>query len=706
MLSIKTPNPANEHLLPQDDCSDCIGTAKPRPVADEREVGERHPPGTVPEQPLRRYWVRPLVLIFIPPIVTAYYGVIWVYLLQNSAYDEVVKYRTFSGSLIFYSWFMIGVFGLSWSKFGLVGIEASMLRSRFWGPSNLVTLLMHSNGTWSSPSGWINAIVHREYHRLWCLLTFLSLLPFIALPLSGLVFEISDGYIRISDAPSVMGRNISTFNTRYDSIALDQTISNTAVKAPAQSQWRIGSAPTIPGIGVVFSGESVDRSNHSVFKNLPNSLPLTESIPDLFLAPQADKPVSGKAWGLRFKYDCSIVRSASQFTLLVQKSASSISSDSWCNDCLELRTPSGDAIALWNTTSDTDSTGLNTQAYFEVGTSGPLGDRSARHDGDDKYDGNHPNFEADEGDTSLVFEYAVWQLRVAGLYDDGRFPFNATVEPSIEGLGTPFVKTDNGIYAVNKTFFAIKGDKDKTTDASDFMEMQTFISGSSIGDLLYAAPPIGVRCVASSDVGTAELDGSTSTFRDFQRSSPDFNQHFLGSLRFGRTAQNILNGQFQQHFLSGDMPGSTPGLNEESVRRGSFIDPGSLLRSVSLAYALDASNLMYDITSGFSKEWLERGLTSSREGKILSVASLIPGAAVGYSVLALFCTWAALSAGLGLWYGFRMRPADRLDGYTMLRKGADMADELKENDEFMDGRPYHGSGTLAALPGNVSNRKS
>lgn len=704
MSSIKTPNPANEHLLPHDDSSDWIGNAKPLPVSDEREIGERHPPGTVPEQPLRRYWVRPLVLIFIPPIVTAYYGVIWVYLLQNSPYDEIVKYRTFSGSLIFYSWFIIGVFGLSWSKFGLVGVEASMLRSRFWGPSNLVTLLMHSNGTWSSPSGWINAIVHREFHRLWCLLTFLSLLPFIALPLSGLVFEISDGYIRMSDAPSVIGRNISTFNERYDSIALDQSQFST-IKAPAQSQWLIGSAPTIPGIGVVFTGESVNRSNHSVFKNLPNRLPLTESIPDLFLAPQADKPVSGKAWGLRFKYDCSIVRSASEFTLLVQKSASSINDDSWCKDCLELRTPSGDAIFLWDTISNIDSTGLNTHAYFEIGTSGPLEDKRAPKDGDDKYDGNHPHFEVDEGDTSLVFEYAAWQLHVAGLYDDGRLPFNATLEPSIDGLGTPFVKADDGTYALNKTFFAIKGGKNKTTDVSDLMELESFIRGSSIGDLLYAGPPIGVRCVAPSDVGTAEVDGLTSTFRDFQRSSPDFNQSFLGSLRFGRTAQHILNGQFQQHFISGDMPGTTPGLTEQSRRRGSFIDPESLLRSVNLAYALDASNLLYDITSGFGKEWLERGLTSSREGKILSVASLIPGAAVGYFVLALFCIWAALSAGLGLWYGFQRRPADRLDGYTMLRKGADMADELKENDEFMDGRPYHGSGTLPALPANVSNRK-
>ncbi|KFY23940.1 hypothetical protein V493_05545 [Pseudogymnoascus sp. VKM F-4281 (FW-2241)] len=162
---------------------------------------------------------------------------------------------------------------------------------------------------------------------------------------------------------------------------------------------------------------------------------------------------------------------------------------------------------------------------------------------------------------------------------------------------------------------------------------------------------------------------------------------------------------FLTHYVSGDLPGLKPTNQTEFLRYESFVDTDSLLHSINLAYALDASNLMFDITSSFKKEWIETGLTSSREGKILSVASLIPGSEVGYFVLALFCLWAALSAGLGLWYGFRRRPADRLDGYTMLRKGAEIASELKKNKEFMSGQAYHNSGTLAALPGNVLGAK-
>ncbi|KAL5345940.1 hypothetical protein ACLOAV_008970 [Pseudogymnoascus australis] len=700
MLSSEAPNPVKGHLVHLQDSSDAISTAKPQhAAADEQELEKPHSPGTVPEQPPRLYWLRPLVLIFIPSIITIYFAVIWVHLLQNSPRDDAVNYRTFSGSLIFYSWFLIGVFGLSWAKFGLVGVEASMLRLPFWGAPNLVALLMHSNGTWSSPSGWLNAVAHREFHRLWCLLTFISILPFIALPLSGLVFEISDGYIKTSDTPSVVGRNKTTFNERYDAIT-----GNAPLAAPAEEAWLTGASPVIPGLGIIFSGESINRSEHSVFDNLPNSLPLTESIPDLFLAPQADKPVSGQAWGLRFKYDCSIVRSASQFTILSQKAASAVSNVA-VPGRVDLQTPSGDAIALGykvlGARGRVNSINPNVLAYFEIGTSGSQGDSL-------KYDGDHPGFEADEGKGSLVVEYVVWQHRHNPLNGDiePSLTFNSTVGPSVEGVGSPIVKTSNGTYTLNSNFFALKGDLSSSAssiNANDPFNLTTMLRGSSAGEVLDAAPPIGVRCVSSSDIGTAELDGVTSTFHDFQRSSPNGSSTlgFKGALRFGWTANNTLGADPSQHYISGGLPGLKPGKFETVLRYESFIDTDSLLRSINLAHALDASNLMYDITSGFKEEWTATGLTSSREGKILSIASLIPGSEVGYFVLALFCLWAALSAGLGLWYGFQRRPADKLDGYTMLRKGADMAGELKENDEFMSGKPYHDGSTLAALPGNI-----
>ncbi|KFY23939.1 hypothetical protein V493_05544 [Pseudogymnoascus sp. VKM F-4281 (FW-2241)] len=496
MSSSEAPNSAKgHHFHLQDSSSDAISIAKPQhAAAEDQELEKRDSPGTVLEQPPRRYWLRPLVLIFIPSIITVYYAIIWVHLLQNSTHDDTINYRTYSGSLIFYSWFLIGVFGLSWAKFGLAGVEASMLRSPFWGAPNLVALLMHSNGTWSSPSGWFNAIARREFHRLWCLLTFVSVLPFIALPLSGLVFEISDGYIKTSDAPYVVGRNLSTFNERYDAYGSQY------LKAAVVDSWRTGASPAIPGLGIIYSGESINRSEHSVFDSLPNSLPLTETIPDLFLAPQADKPVSGKAWGLRFKYDCSIVRSASEFTILSQKSASVVTNVD-VRGRIDLETPSEDVIFLAHTSrmeqpnmaENTNRIDIleNVQAYFEIGT----GSRNKLLSY--KYDGDHPGFEADEGDDSLVFEYVAWQHRhnPLNMREESSMTFNSTVGPSVEGMGSPILKAGNGTYVLNSTYFALKGqlsnsrDPNKTKDANDPFEMAQMLRGSSDGEIVEVAPP-------------------------------------------------------------------------------------------------------------------------------------------------------------------------------------------------------------------------
>lgn len=676
--AVEAPNPAKEHLLHRDDSSD--GVSKPQVAATSQETRKNDSVGTVKEPPLRRYWVRPLVAILVPSIVSAYYGVIWIHLIQGVVHDEVVGYRTFSGSLIFYSWFIIGVFGLSWSKYGLVGVEASMLRTRFWSAPNLVALLMHSNSTWSSPSGWLKAIMERQFYRLWSLLTFISFLPFIALPLSGLVFEISDGYVKTSDSPSVQGRNEATFNMKYHEATDPQ---------PALMTWQLGPVLNLPGMGVIYTNQTVDRSSHSDFAELPNTFPLTESIPDLFLAPQADRPVSGEAWGLRIKYDCSTAQSASQLKILSEKPASWIPKG--CSrKCSFLSTPSGNTITFGEVNK------YNVRAYFEVGvTSLPPGTTM-------RYNGSHPDYEADEGNTSLVFEYAAWQYRT-DLLGEVDLPFDTNVGPTVQGMGSPIIQSNNGSYILNTTFFTLTEDvpegveKDnRTTYGSEPTLLET-VTNSHRVPIVDVAGPIAVRCVVSSGLGIAELDGMTSTFRNYRRSDPVENVSFNVD-RFGFTAKGMLDGEFYQHYISSGLPGKQPG--NHSPRYLQFLDSDSLLRSVSLAYAMDAFDLMYGVSSGYKAEWPHPTLTSSREGKILTVASLIQGDGVGYFVLALLILWAALSAGLSLFYGFRRRPADRLDGYTMLRKGADLSEELKENEEFMSGKPVQHSRTLKSLPGS------
>jgi len=134
-----------------------------------------------------------------------------------------------------------------------------------------------------------------------------------------------------------------------------------------------------------------------------------------------------------------------------------------------------------------------------------------------------------------VFEYAVWQYRTQRSYGDDGFFFNSTIRPSIKDIGNPIVKLDNSIYAVNTTFFLIRGPEEgRPIDVSQFMELTKITNAPTKG--LEAAAPIGVRCVSTSTTGTAKIDSVTSTFRDFQRLDPIFDvAHNFGLSRFRTT---------------------------------------------------------------------------------------------------------------------------------------------------------------------------
>jgi hypothetical protein len=654
--------------------------------------------------------VRTLALILVPPAITAWYGIIWLHFLVGVKNDDAANYRTFSGSLVYVSWFIIGVFGLMWAQYGLLGVELAMLQTSFWKAPNLVTVLMHSNTTWSSPMGWWKAIYHREFHRLWFLLMLLSVVPFVAFPLSGLVFEIGDGYISTSEHPLVTGRNTSTYSN------------STIEYYDRRGAWSRGLTPTIPGFGVAYTAPDIDRSQHSCLEMVPNILPLADSVPDMFLAPQADVPVSGKAWGLRVKYECSIVRNASEFTILSEKpdsifsrAASSTMVNGGSVPVVTLQTPSGYSIRISNSSSTPDS-GTNMWSYSEMGTSFPTYDSTTYEVENDTTSKALP---LDEISKSMVLEYALWQLHFHGYYDEPNVPvpFNTTLGPAVEGMGSPFFISENKTLLSNTAFYKIGQGKNFTPpdnnrygidlDAS-VTDLRDYFDPTTITDyklekfpqpIIEVAAPVGVRCVVSSGAGTATLDGITSTFRDFSRVGVETDTQGHSGGVFGQMAQEILTGtQFTDFYRAGHLPGSLL-YGSDMWRYQSYISSTALLQSVLLAYGTDALQLMYGVTSGFEAKWLHTGLTSSKSGRILVVASIIPGQWLGYFVLALLCIWSVLSLALGLVYGFRKRPADKLDGYDMFKRGAYMADYFKHNDEALRRSSFYGSKTLKALPG-------
>jgi hypothetical protein len=75
-----------------------------------------------------------------------------------------------------------------------------MLQRPFWHAKNAMVLTMHGGHSWSGPAGWekcLRRLFGRRHiaGRLWYLLSTLSLLATVALPLSGLSVELFDGYL-------------------------------------------------------------------------------------------------------------------------------------------------------------------------------------------------------------------------------------------------------------------------------------------------------------------------------------------------------------------------------------------------------------------------------------------------------------------------------------------------------------------------------
>ncbi len=112
-------------------------------------------PMTVPLTPSRQpaysdkgdkmqiYWLRTLTCIFGPLSMAVYYLFIYIYWLQSYAIDAAVVHGRRGGVWAYYSWFVVAVFGINLSNYGLGGVEAAMLMDRRWKANNANQLIIH-----------------------------------------------------------------------------------------------------------------------------------------------------------------------------------------------------------------------------------------------------------------------------------------------------------------------------------------------------------------------------------------------------------------------------------------------------------------------------------------------------------------------------------------------------------------------------------
>ncbi|CAH0045521.1 unnamed protein product [Clonostachys solani] len=613
---------------------------------------------------------RSLVLLLVPFIVVGYYCLIWkLFILRDR--DAAVNYGISGERWIFYSWFIVGVFALEWSRYGLAGAECAALQSRWLRSNNMVGLLNHSGSTWSDPGGWglsftrfVNSEEARQaytgwygvfkslkwgifnplnwvagmgrvlgslqHYKLWYLLTLLSLSFYIGLPLSGITMELSNGYVKTKSKPEVVGRTWENLHSRAEWFYTPSI----------QKAWEVGSPATVPGIGIIYTAGYIDRSRYKGLQSVPNTLPMTDGLPEMFLAPQGRNPVSGRAWGFRVSYNCSIVEKASQFTLLSPQHASE-------NQYLSVSTYSH-----------------NVHAYVEVAS------RVAA-----SYEAQ-TTFDSEAASQWDIFEYVMWQLRLPTGYREAEVSnFNSKLDPVIQDMASPFEKSVNGSWNLNNTYFGQPAEN--TTLTSDQVKetekLKTFLP-NWLEQSIDLAPPIGLRCLAASTFGDADLDPRTSTFSSFEERIPrtylQSNDAVQPVARLGRTVTDILSKNYIALFSS--INSRTMSAYSNSMVYGAFITPQELQKSAMLAYGTEALQLMYDGKYGFEGSWIHPNLSSSVESKIIT-----RGEVPALVAVIPFGIWALGSILLALFFGFRKRRGETLDGFSFYRLGAHHSSRLK-----------------------------
>ncbi|KAF6814820.1 hypothetical protein CSOJ01_03831 [Colletotrichum sojae] len=613
--------------------------------------------------PRSRYLSRTLVLLFVPAFITAYYYWIWLYLL-NRELDDAYKYGSRNEVWVFWSWFIVGVFALDWAAHGLVGVEVAMLETPFFQAPHLIGLFEHSEKTWGGVGGWFRCLTKciRERnlkgitgmykslktYKLWYLLAFVTLSLYVGLPLSGLTMELSEGYVPNDETAEVVGRYSNDWHSRYN-------LNDEQLYHRAGNSWKVGSPAMLPGISIIYTQEHVNRGDIEVLKESPNTLPTGPEMPDMFFIPQAEAPVSGRSWGMRATYNCSIVKDVSEFTIIGHYKGNGCNAGRGAvdQDCVNGYFTEG-AGNIWS--------------YQEV--AGRMQNTYNTVEGVATYDDNQPDPFAPGNSTQPdIFEYAMWQVRTTASYHEVE-DFNNTVGSTIAGLDTPFTKASNGSWVADEAYFAARN----YTHFSqvDSKVAQKFRIGRAPIDV---AAPIGVRCVVRSALGSADVDPSSSSYSGFIREHPtnytDKRVDMPGPYgRLGVQVESFLKEATVSSIFTSLSIRATKG-DSNGVNLLKFATSDELQRSMTLAYGKELLQMMYDGQYSFEDSWQHDGLKGSRKAKVLTTGDVPPLAAVIPMGI-----WTLMSMVLAIVYGFRRRVADSLSGFSLFRLGVRYGDQL------------------------------
>ncbi|KIW81818.1 hypothetical protein Z517_04844 [Fonsecaea pedrosoi CBS 271.37] len=313
--------PENKALLPNSNTKRGSGTANDPKAAQ----------GASDQRRDKRIFInRTLICIVVPPAILAYF--IWTYLTWLRPGSNVALGTSGvvpNAQYVWWSWFVIGTFGLNISNYCLAGLEPALLDAYFArANANNEKLIYHLDKSWSTIVAWKivvrclwDALANCKWlrgtpassetpakskkpmpSRVWVILFCLSVLSWTFV-LSGLAMSVTTEFVRGQSANArVLGVNETTMNTRNPPTVLDA----------AYQGWRYGTPAQIPSWGSLYTESGSTLLTNS---STPNTLP-ADASQGIFLAPQAAMPVVGSAWGLLLKYSCTPVYHMDEFSIL------------------------------------------------------------------------------------------------------------------------------------------------------------------------------------------------------------------------------------------------------------------------------------------------------------------------------------------------------------------------------------------------------
>ncbi|KAK6538839.1 hypothetical protein TWF694_010404 [Orbilia ellipsospora] len=630
---------------------------------DAAESGER----------LNFYHLRATFSVLIPLAMVTYYFMTyirWLRFPENSREGWIRQGYLDGAEFINYSWFVLGTFALNLASYALSGSVASMVMTKFWGPANARVLISLAESTFADPSTWLGRIVklakscslHKDNNGLlWNTLSILSIVGFAAWPLTGLTMQTIDGYsidLGSMERHLVIGRNLSSFNSRSGG--------NTLIRA--FDLWRLGLTPQLPLLQQIFTLEG----SPNILNTTANMMPDQANEP-IFLGPQADGPIFGNVFGLAVRYNCSVVTSINKFTILSQRRPKSQT------DELQIPwypTADGAGTIFFNELPETQPYEelYNIQMAIELGVGIPVKNlTNITDEGFDSYvpipgQGGQPGL-----NDFVVLEVALWQnlteVELSSVVPEGfKYRHAETTIPELDGARPGY------------------------------------------------GTAVGVRCLASSDIGYADVDGSTATFRNFEPTVAEHRRLLTyGVKRFQNSIHHLLLSFPKLFFDETDDPTiptiwgiylyaslqyyswTTNAFRDAVGLVGGVIQADELRESVLRAYKSYAVQLMYDGLPDALARWEMRGIAVGTPSK-----TLIRGVVPAEIVFALLAIWGAVIVILALFYQFSRRWTVKLDAFSMFKMGVTRPESITP--DRLAGR--QGRQGLESIPGTVGDMRA